>query len=251
MWSDRPMKLAVAGATGMVGKHVVAEAQARGYDVVPLARATGVDVMDAEGLARHLHGVDAVVDCLNIQTQSDRKATRFFTSTSNNLLQAGERAGVGHHVLLSIVGLERAPIGYYRAKIAQESVVRASGRPATILRATQFHEFPGQLIDRTRVGPVTPIPRMLSATVAAREVGAALVDLAFAPPQSSTVELAGPATHQMPDLARRVARKNGLRTKILPVKLPGRAGTAMSTGALVPVAPWRVGVQTFEEWLDA
>lgn len=241
------MKIAIAGATGVVGRHAAEAAAAQGHEVVPLARSLGVDVVSGAGLAARLEGVDAVVDCLNVATTRRRPAVEFFTTTTDRLLAAEAGAGVAHHVLLSIVGIEQVPFGYYDGKVAQEQRVRAGGRPATILRATQFHEFAEQMLDRAKVGPVVLAPRMLSAPVAAREVGAALVELAAGAPHGQVLEMGGPERLEMSELVGRVGKARGAG-KVLSVPLPGAAGRAMTAGHLVPSAPWRVGTQTWDEW---
>lgn len=241
------MKFAIAGATGVVGRHAAEAAAAQGHQVVPLARSLGVDVVSGEGLAARLDGVDAVIDCLNVPTTRKRPAVDFFTTTSSNLLAAEEQAGVAHHVLLSIVGIDKVPFGYYDGKVAQEQRVRDSGRPATILRATQFHEFAEQMLERAKVGPVVVAPKMLSAPVAAREVGAALAELATGAPQAATLEMGGPEQLEMSRLVGRVGKAVGAG-KVVSARLPGAAGKAMTAGHLVPAEPWRVGVQTWDEW---
>lgn len=244
------MKIAIAGATGVVGRHVADAAAAQGHDVVPLARSLGVDVLTGDGLAARLEGVDAVVDCLNVATTRKRPAVDFFTTTTDNLLAAGERAGVGHHVLLSIVGIDKVPFGYYDGKVAQERRVRDSGRPATMLRATQFHEFAEQMLERAKVGPLVVAPKMLSAPVAAREVGAALVELAAGAPQAETLEIGGPERLEMSDLVARVAKARRAG-KVVATRLPGAAGKAMTAGHLVPSSPWRTGTQTWDDWFES
>ena len=238
----------MAGATGVVGRHVVAELRQRGHEPVALARSAGVDVTRRERLADHLTGADAVIDTLGITTTRRRPATDFFTTTTRNLLEAEGAASVERHVLLSIVGIDGSSFGYYRAKVAQEDVARTLDTSTTILRATQFHEFAEQMLDRGKAGPVVVVPRMLSATVAAAEVAAALVDLAENP-QPGTVEMGGPEAHEMPDLVRQVAEVRGVKARIVPVNLPGSAGQAMRDGTLIPKNPWRVGTQTFADWL--
>jgi uncharacterized protein YbjT (DUF2867 family) len=120
----------------------------------------------------------------------------------------------------------------------------------TILRATQFHEFAAQMLERAKAGPLVVVPRMRSATVAAAEVASTLVDLAENP-QPGTVEMGGPEEHDMPDLVRRVAGARGIRTRVIAVNVPGSAGKAMTDGSLIPKNPWRVGFQTFDDWLTS
>ncbi|MEU3473853.1 NAD(P)H-binding protein [Rhodococcus sp. NPDC006774] len=139
------MKLAVAGGTGTVGVHVVEVARQRGHEVVVLSRSAGVDLVSGSGLSDALAGVDAVVDVASTQTISAKESMSFFAAVTRNLLTAEGAAGVGHHVALSIVGIDRAPHSYYAGKVEQERIIRAGTVPWTILRATQFHEFAGQI----------------------------------------------------------------------------------------------------------
>ena len=149
---------------------------------------------------------------------------RFFETAGRNLLAAGERAGVAHHVMLSIVGVDRVGWGYYEGKLRQEGLVKAGAVPWTVLRATQFHEFPEQLLARVP-GPVAPAPLMRSQPVAVSEVAAALAELAAGPALGTAPELAGPREESMPDMVRRL---------VLAMRVPGAAGRAMAGGALLP-----------------
>lgn len=244
------MRIAVAGGTGAVGRHVVEQLARAGMEPVSLSRREGTDLTTGSGVAGRLAGASAVIDCLSVATTRRSRAVDFFTTTTRVLLDAEEEAGVPHHIALSIVGIDRASsFGYYQGKLAQERLLASAGRPSTILRATQFHEFALQTLDRTRVGPVTVVPRMLSAPVAAHEVAAALVELALGEPLRRTVEIAGPEERQMVDLVRAVARVRGHRGPVLDVRVPGSAGRAMAAGALVATDPWRRGAETFDTWL--
>ncbi|MFV2145050.1 MULTISPECIES: SDR family oxidoreductase [Isoptericola] len=242
------MRIAVAGGTGVVGRHVVDALERGGHQAVVLARSRGVDVATGDGLDAALEGADAVVDTLNVTSLKEKVATDFFTTTSRNLLSAGARAGVGHHVLLSIVGVDRAAgYGYYRAKAAQEEVVRGGSVPWTVVRATQFHEFPGQVLGQVP-GPVGIMPRMRCRPVAAAEVGAYLAEVAAGPAQGRAPEIAGPREEQMVDMARRLLRAQGRRRWVLPVDFPG-TGADFRGGALLPDGEGPRGTVTFDEWL--
>src|SRR5690625_6784893 len=190
------MRIAVAGGTGVVGRYVVEAVSAAGHEPVVLARSRGVDLTAGAGLALALNGVSAVVDVSNVTTLSRRTAERFFVLAAKNLLTAARRAGVGHHVLLSIIGVDRSPLGYYRAKLRQEDVVLRGPVPATVLRAAQFHEFADQTMARVR-GPVAVVPRMRTQPVAATEVGGHLVRLAAGEPQVRAADPAGPEVHDL------------------------------------------------------
>lgn len=239
------MKIAVAGSSGTVGRHVLAHAEAAGHEVVPLSRGTGVDLLSGEGLGAQLAGVDAVVDCLGTAALSRRTAERFFATTTGVLLRGEREAGVPHHVVLSIAGIDEADSGYYAAKRHQERTALASGQAVTILRSTQFHEFAAQVLDRGRLGPVALVPRVTCAPVAASEVGQWLVELATAPAGNERLEVRGPETLQLVDMARALTG-----SRVAGVRLPGAMGRGMRSGVLVPREPWRVGTQTFAEWCE-
>jgi uncharacterized protein YbjT (DUF2867 family) len=184
----------------------------------------------------------------NIGTTNAAKARQFFETVTRNLLEAEQRAGVEHHVALSIVGCDRVDYGYYLGKRRQEELVAQGDVPWTVLRATQFHEFPGQLLDRFR-GPIAIAPRMRSQPVAAEEVADELVHHALEGPAHFAPELAGPEIHDMPDLVRRVLRARRSRRIPVTVPLPGKAGRAMARGELLPKSDGPRGRITFDRWL--
>jgi len=235
------MKIAVAGGTGVVGRHVVDVARERGHDVVVLARAEGVDLTTGAGLAERLAGVDAVVDVTSVRTQKREDAEAFFGAVTRNL----QAAGAAHVVALSIVGIDDVDTGYYAGKRLQERLLAEGTAPWSVLRATQFHEFAEQALQFVRIGPFSLVPRMLSQPVAAREVAEALVHLAEAGPSGRVPDLAGPERHDMVDLSRRVAD----RRRVVPVRVPGAAGRAMRSGALCPRGDGPRGRITFDAWL--
>jgi uncharacterized protein YbjT (DUF2867 family) len=245
------MNIAVAGGTGAVGRFVVSIARERGYRVGVLSRADGVDLVTGEGLPEALEGVDTVIDVASIQTLSAKASVQFFSATTRNLLRAGKAAGGQHHLALSIVGAEKAALGYYAGKLAQEQLVSMGDVPWTILRATQFHEFAQQVLARSSVGPVALVPRMATQPVAAREVAEALVDAAEAGPQGRVTDLGGPRVEQLVDMVRAYAGKSGQRKRVLGFTAPGRLWHAMRSGALLAEPGAAVGRQTFQEWLEA
>lgn len=242
------MRVAVAGGTGVLGSAVVGPLRATGHEPVVLARATGVDLLSGEGLAARLAGVDVVVDATSVVTTRASVATQFFTTTSRHLLEAGAAAGVRHHVLVSIVGIDGSGFGYYVGKVAQERVVEQGPVPHTIVRITQFHEFAAQMVERSP-GPVAVVPTMTAAPIAAREAGAFVADLAVGEPQGRAGEVGGPCQEQVPDMVRQLLRARGSRRPVVPLRVPGASGRAMRSGALVPREPAYVGSETFEEWL--
>lgn len=242
-------RLAVAGGTGLIGRMLVDLAGERGWTPIVLARSTGVELTTGAGLDAALDGVDTVVDVTNIGSANRSAAVEFFGAVSRNLVTAGRRAGVRHHLTLSIVGIDRVDTGYYAGKRRQEEVVAGGPVPWTVLRATQFYEFTEQLLGLVP-GPVAVVPRMLSQPIAAREVAAHLLVLADAPPAGRAPEIAGPATHRMADLARRLVRTRGLRRPVWELPALGATARAAASGALVPAEPGPRGTESFEHWLS-
>lgn len=247
------MRIAVAGATGTVGRHVVEVARERGHEVVGLTRSAGVDLTTGEGVAARLEGVDVVVDVTSTRAQSRKGAEAFFGSVTRTLTTAERAAGLGHHVALSIIGIDRVPSGYYRGKQLQERLLAQGDQPWSVLRAAQFHEFAEQALGFVPLGPVSLVPVMRSQPVAAREVAESLVDLAASGPAGRVADLAGPEEHRVDRMARELCRARGLRHSVVPLWLPGAAGRAMRDGSLTAAGdPTAVlGRTTFAEWLAA
>lgn len=241
------MRIAVVGGTGVVGRHVVDAVRAARNEPVVLTRSTGVDLITGAGLEAALAGADAVVDAGNVTTNSAKKAVAFFATATGHLVGAARAASL-HIVALSITGIDRVPFGYYEGKLRQEQVLAESGVPHTIVRATQFHEFAGQVLERVP-GPIAVVPKMRIRPISAAEVGKVLAELATGAPSALT-ELAGPQEEDLPDLVRRLLRARGSRKPVLPVRLPGNAGKAMVSGGNLPTGEFRQGRQTFQEWLD-
>lgn len=255
-----PMKIAVAGATGRVGRHVVDVLKAEGHDVVAMSRSSGVDVVTGQGLALALTGVECIIDAATGPSPDQKAATEFFTAAARNLHQAGERAGVRRMVVVSIIGTDRFTAGYGAAKIAHEKAMLSGPIPVRVLRAAQFHEFVAQLVEWGRQGEVSFVPRMRIQPVAARTVAQALADLAADPesapaPGSSEVpmlEIAGPREENLADLARLLVARRGD-----PLRIEGASDPAdpdrdlYETGALLPGPDAILAGPTFEEWLNS
>ena len=245
------MKIAVAGGTGVVGRHTVEAVRTAGHDAVVLTRSHGVDLVTGQGLDSALSGVDAVIDVASIETLKAATAIEFFTAATGNLVSAAADAGVGHVVLLSIVGIDRIPFDYYAGKVAQEKVVEQSPVPWTILRATQFHEFAAQMFVRAKVGPLHVAPRARTQPVAAREVGERLATLAAGAAQGRVRDFAGPRQEQLAEMIRSYARNEGYRGWIPALNVPGPQMAGMRAGDALPGPEADLGTQTFAEWLAA
>jgi uncharacterized protein YbjT (DUF2867 family) len=245
------MRVAVAGGTGTVGRHVMSELAAAGHTAVPLSRSAGVDLTDAGSVARALEGADAVIDVASTRTMSAKRSAAFFGATTRNLLDAESAQGVGHHIALSIIGAAAAPAGYYAGKKVQEELVTAAATGWTILRAAQFHEFAPQTAGQASFAGLVGAPKGRTQPIAAAEVAAELVRLAAAGPQGFAPDLAGPQEEWLPDMIRRYLVAVGRTARVIEVPLPGLLGTAMRDGRLLPGPGAALGVQTYGEWLAA
>jgi len=231
------MKIAVAGATGRVGRHVVEVLAAQGHDVVPMSRSRGVDVITGEGLAAALAGVECIIDVATGPSPEQQAATEFFTTAARNLQQAGQQAGVRRIVVVSIIGTDRFAGGYGAAKVAHEQAMLAGPIPVSVLRAAQFHEFVAHLVEWGTQGDVAYVPRMRTQLVAARAVAEVLADLATGPEpaQAPFTEVAGPREESMVEMAELLAARRGNPAKIEGVSDPADPDRELNeNGALLP-----------------
>lgn len=245
-------KIAVTGATGRVGRHVVDVLTERGNDVVPISRTHGVDLITGHGLAEALDGVECIVDAATGPSPEQAAATEFFTTAARNLQLAGRRAGVQRILVVSIIGTDRLKSGYAIAKVAHEQETLSGPLPGRVLRAAQFHEFVEQLVQWGTQGEVTHVPRMRTQLVAARFVAEALADLAIDPTSASgpVLEVAGPREESLEEMARLLVARRGYSVRVEAGSDPVD-GDANESGALLPDPSARLGGPTFEEWLDA
>jgi len=243
------MKIAVAGGTGAVGRHVVNVIHEHGHQAVVLSRSTGVDLVTGVGLREAMKAVDAVIDVASVSTRSRTASESFFRAVTSNLIAAETANGSRHHVALGIVGSLDAPFGYYAGKKVQEELVEASPVPWTIQRSTQFHEFASQIYGTAKIGPISLVPKMVSQPIAARDVAERLVELATGEAAGRVPDLGGPKIERMVDMVRAYARATGHRGPIVEVPLPGGFGTALRDGTLVARPGAILGWQTYEQWL--
>jgi hypothetical protein len=225
-----------------------------GHDVVAISRSNGVDVITGDGLAQALEGVQAVIDASTGPSPEREAATGFFTTATQNLEEAGLRAGMQKLVVVSIIGTDRYTGGYGAAKLAHERAALAGPIPARILRAAQFHEFVEVLMGWGRQGDVIYLPKMRTQIVAARTVAEALAEMALSqePESAQPAEIAGPREEYLPDLAQLVAAKRGENVKIEAVSNPADPDDALnSNGGLLPSPHATLAGPTFADWLDA
>ncbi|HEV7318226.1 MAG TPA: SDR family oxidoreductase [Ensifer sp.] len=245
------MKIVVIGGTGLIGSKLVQNLGARGHQALAAAPNTGVNTITREGLAEALDGADVVVDVANAPVWEDKAVLDFFETSGRNLLAAEAAADVRHHVALSIVGSERLPDnGYFRAKVAQENLIKASGIPYTILRATQFFEFVGAIVQSAIVDEEIRLSPALIQPMASTDVAAALADAALAPPVNGTIEIAGPEAMPLDELGRRFLRATQDPRKVVPDIHARYYGGILSDRSLTPGENPRIGAIRFEEWLS-
>ncbi|HEY1926870.1 MAG TPA: SDR family oxidoreductase [Caulobacteraceae bacterium] len=244
------MKIVVVGGAGLIGSKVVALLRQRGHDVMAATPATGVNAVTGEGLADALAGAQVVVDLTNSPSFEDAAVMAFFQTAGRNLLAAEQNAHVLHHVALSIVGIERNPdVGYYRAKLAQEALIKASPVPWTIVRSTQFFPFaPGAVQDGATNGEVRLSTGMLQ-PIAPDDVAAFVAEAALASPANATVEIAGPERIRLNDFARAYMDAHGDRRRVIADPHARFWGGELDDSSLTPGSHARTGKTTFAEWL--
>ncbi|HEX6444531.1 MAG TPA: NAD(P)H-binding protein [Streptosporangiales bacterium] len=247
------MKIAVAGATGRLGHHVVAVLEERGHAVVPMARATGVDVITGAGLEDALTGVELVVDAATGPSPERQAATDFFITAARNMQETGVRTGVQRAIVVSIIGAGKFTGGYGVAKIAQEDAWQSGPIPVRIVRPAQFHEFVAQLLAWGTHDDVGTVPVMRTQIVAARAVAEVIVDVAEASwtGTAEPIEVAGPREEDMVALASMLAARRGTPTTVEGAADPADHDAVMqATGGLLPGPTARLVGPTFQEWLD-
>jgi uncharacterized protein YbjT (DUF2867 family) len=247
---DRHMKIVVIGGSGLIGSKVVKRLREAGHEVLAASPDSGVNTVTGEGLAEALAGAQVVVDVANSRSFEAEAALTFFETAGRNLLAAEAAAGVGHHLALSVVGTERLlESGYFRAKIAQEKLIKASGIPYTILRATQFFEFVGSIVESGVQGDEIRLSPALLQPIAAEDVAAALADLAMGTPLNATVEVAGPEACPIDNFARKLLAAKGDTRRVIADVHAGYFGTAVNDQSLTPGKNPRIGATRFEDWL--
>ena len=245
------MRIAVAGATGRIGRLTITALERTGHQTVPLSRRDGVDAYTGSGLADALAGADALIDVMNNPSQDRAENIDFFGTTTKNLLAAEEQAGVQHHVLLSIVGLDndmRAP--HYAGKREQERLVADALTPWTIVRATQFHDFAGMVASWTEKDGVSRIPPLLIQPIAHEDVAAILADVAVGAPLRNKLDIAGPQAQDLVDMARRTYAARGKQITLIPT-WRASFGPDMAGEVMLPGDAARLGTISFEDWLKA
>lgn len=242
------MRIAVAGATGKIGAMTVAALKNEGHDVVPMSRSSGVDLLTGHGLDEALTGVEAVIDVINCPIVEREEAVSYFGTATRNLLAAEERAGVGHHVMLSIVGIDRVGgTAHHSGKREQERLVAEGPIPWTIVPSTSFHDFAVTAAEWTEQDGVAAVAPLLVQPSAPADVAQILAEVAVGRPQGRHVDVAGPEKQDLVDMARRTYEARGRKVRLVPTWT--MFGEDMSGNVLLPAHDARITRTTFDEWL--
>jgi uncharacterized protein YbjT (DUF2867 family) len=245
------MKIVVIGGSGLIGSKLVNRLRAHGHEVLAASPSTGVNTITGQGLAEALKGASVVVDASNAPSWEDAAVMKFFETSTRNLLASEAAAGVGHHVALSVVGTERMlESGYFRAKMAQENLIKASSIPYSIVHATQFFEFVEGIADFSTVGNKVHLPAALIQPMAADDVAGAVGRIAVGPPVNGTVEVGGPEKFRLDELVRQylAARKDS--REVVTDSQARYYGIELSERTLVPGDDARLGETRFQTWLS-
>ena len=245
------LKIVVIGGSGLIGTKVVNHLREEGHEVFAASPSTGVNTITGEGLAEALKGAHVVVDVANSPNWEDKAVLEFFETSSRNLLSAEASAGVRHHVALSVVGTERLlESGYFRAKMAQENLIKASGVPYTIVRATQFFEFVGAIAQLSTQGNTVRLPAALFQPIAAKDVAAFVAEAAVAEPVNEMIEVAGPKAMSLDEAARQFLKANNDPRTVTADPSARYYGVEINDRSLTPGAHPRVGTTRFDDWLS-
>ena len=247
---NKHMKIVVIGGTGLIGTKLVNNLRQRGHEVVAGSPSTGVNTVTGEGLADALAGAEVVVDVANAPVWEDKAVLEFFETSGRNLLAAEAAAGVRHHVALSVVGTERLlASGYFRAKLAQETLIKASPIPYTIVRATQFFEFVGGIAQAATEGQTVRVPAAMMQPIVSDDVAAVVANVALAEPLNDIVETAGPDPIRQDELVRQFLEATGDPRKVVTDVRALYYGIEVNDQSLVPGDNPRLGPTHFKDWL--
>src|SRR5499433_2242175 len=244
------MKIVVIGGTGLIGSKTIPILRQGGHEVLAASPSSGVNTITGEGLAKALAGAQVVVDVANAPSWEDKAVLAFFETSGRNLLAAEAGAGVSHHVALSVVGTERLlASGYFRAKMAQEELIKSSPIPYTIVRATQFFEFVGGIAQSATEGQTVRLPPVLMQPIVSDDVAAVMADVALAEPLNGTFDLAGPEAIRQDDLVRQFLKATGDARTVLTDSKALYYGITVNDQSLTPGDHPRLGPTRFEDWL--
>ena len=244
------MKIVIIGGTGLIGTKLASRLREKGHDVLQGSPSTGINAITGEGLDRALTDAEIVVDVANSPSFEDRAVLAFFDTSSRNLLAAEAPAKVRHHVAVSVVGTDRLPqCGYFRAKLAQENLIRRSAIPYTILRATQFFEFVGGIVETSSDSQIARLSPALFQPVASDDVAATLAEVTLADPINGMIELAGPERLSLDEFGRKYLAATKDSRKVVADIHARYFGAELDDRSLTPGEHPRLGAIHFEDWL--
>src|SRR5438445_266110 len=248
---DKSVKIVIIGGSGLIGKKLVKNLRQRGHEVVAASPSSGVNTLTGEGLAEALVGASVVFDVANSPSFEDKAVLEFFETSGRNLLAAEAAAGVGHHIALSVVGTDRLlASGYFRAKMAQENLIKASAIPYTIVRATQFFEFVGAIAQSATDGQAVRLPPSVMQPIVSDDVAAVVAEAALAEPLNGTVDLAGPEPIRQDELVRQFLNATGDARTVITDPKALYFGIAVNDQSLTPGNNPRLGPTRFADWLN-
>ena len=248
--ANQTLKIVVIGGTGLIGKKVVNNLRALGHDVTAASPSKGVDTITGKGLSEALTGAQVVVDLSNSPSFEDKAVMAFFDTAGKNIAAAEKTAGVKHHIALSVVGTDRLQAsGYFRAKLVQENLIKASGVPYTIIRATQFFEFVGAIVQAATSGQTVRVASAMMQPIVSDDVADAVTKVALAAALNGIVELAGPEPIRMNDLVRQFLVAQGDSRQLVTDDATGYFGTPVNDRSLTPGSNPILGQTHFADWL--
>ncbi len=245
-----PLKIVVIGGRGLIGSRVTRHLRSQGHTVTPASPSSGVNTLTGEGLAAALDGADVVVDVSNSPSFEDEPVMHFFKTAGTNIAAAEKEAGVKHHVALSVVGTDRLQAsGYFRAKLVQENLIKQSGVPYTIIRATQFFEFVPSIAQASTSGQIVRISSAMMQPIAADDVGLVVARAAVSAPRNGIFDLAGPERIRMDELARQYLAATHDSRVVVTDDATGYFGTPVDDNSLTGGPTALLGATRFADWL--
>lgn len=246
------MKIVVIGGTGLIGAKLVNKLKGLGHKAVAASPSTGVNTLTGEGLAEALKDTNVVVDVANSPSFEDKAALKFFETSGRNLIAAEKAAGVGHHIALSVVGTDLlSENGYFRAKLAQENLIKSSNVPYTIVRATQFFEFLGSIAQSSTVGQRVHLPTAFLQPIASDDVAAALLQVVLEGPTNGTIEIAGPERFRLSEIVEQYLKATKDPRTVIPDVHARYFGTELTDNMLIPSNNSRLGSINFKNWFNS
>lgn len=246
------MKIIVVGGTGLIGSKLIKKLRDKGYEAIAASPSTGVNTLTGEGLAHALEGANIVVDVANSPSFEDKAVLELFETSSRNLLKAEKTAGVSHHIALSVVGTDLlTESGYFRAKLAQENLIKSSRIPYTIVRATQFFEFLNSIVQTSTIGQTVHLPTAFIQLIAADDVADALFQVILEKPKNGILDIAGPERFRFSEIVERYLKATNDPRHIISEADARYFGIKLNDNTLVPQKNARLGSINFENWFNS